>query len=320
MKREPDNLVLHDEAASAGGGVVRAVNRLWAWGLLVGIGSIWGVTFSLAKIATEGGAHPLGITLWHGVLGVAMLSAYVLGRRRRMPLDRRHLEFYFVCGMLGTAIPGTLFFYAAKHVAAGVLSITVGMVPLLTFVFALAFRLERYTIAKMLGLMSGMAAILMIAVPDSSLPDRSAVIWVLAGVLAASCYAVENAYIAMRRPDGSDAFTLLLGMMTTAMLVLAPIVFVTGSSFAFAWPWTVVEWAIVAMAFVNVLAYGTFVYLVTYAGPVFAGQTAYVVTLAGVAWGILLFAETHSLWVWGALGAMILGLALVTPREEEAGR
>lgn len=317
MKREPDNLALQGQPAAGSGAAGRAVNRFWAWGLLVGIGSIWGVTFSLAKIATAGGAHPLGITLWHGILGVAMLSAYVFGRRRRMPLDRRHVEFYFVCGMLGTAIPGTLFFYAAKHVAAGVLSITVGMVPLLTFVFALVFRLERYTIAKMLGLMSGMAAILMIAVPDSSLPDRGAVIWVLAGVLAASCYAVENAYIAMRRPEGSDAFTVLLGMMTAAMLVLGPVVFLTDSAFVFAWPWTDVEWAIVAMAFVNVLAYGTFVYLVTYAGPVFAGQTAYVVTLAGVAWGIVLFAETHSLWVWGALGAMILGLALVTPREEE---
>ena len=316
MKREPDNPAAHGEPAAPGGGAARTAGRLRAWGLLAGAGSIWGVTFSLARIAAEGGAHPLGIALWHGMFGVAMLSAYVFARRRRMPLDRRHVEFYFVCGMLGTVIPGTLFFYAAKHVTAGVLAITVGTVPLLTFVFALIFHLERCTAAKMLGLLSGMAAILMIAVPDASLPDRGAVVWVLAGVLAASCYAVENAYIAMRRPEGSDAFTVLLGMMTTAVLVLAPIVLITGSSFVFAWPWTAVEWSIAAMAFVNVLAYGTFVYLVTCAGPVFAGQTAYVVTLAGVAWGILLFAETHSLWVWGALGAMILGLALVAPREQ----
>jgi drug/metabolite transporter (DMT)-like permease len=51
------------------------------------------------------------------------------------------------------------------------------------------------------------------------------------------------------------------------------------------------------------------------AGPLFASQVGYVVTLAGVFWGMLLFGESHSAWVWVSLVTMLAGLALVTPRK-----
>lgn len=293
-------------------------NRVWAWSLLLASGIVWGATFSLAKMATADGAHPVGITLWQGIFGGALLLAFTGLRRRRLPLDRRHLEFYAICGLLGTAVPSTLFFYAASHLSAGVLSITLGTVPVLTFLLAIPFALDRPSWSRMLGLLLGMASIVMIAAPESSLPAPDASFWVLVGVAAASCYALENTFIAMRRPADSDAFTVLCGMLTAAAMMLTPLVLTTGSFVPLAWPWAEIEWAIFGMAVINVLGYGTFVYLVTYAGPVFASQEAYVVTLAGVAWGILLFGEVHSAWVWGALVVMIAGLALIKPHDRSA--
>jgi drug/metabolite transporter (DMT)-like permease len=41
---------------------------------------------------------------------------------------------------------------------------------------------------------------------------------------------------------------------------------------------------------------------------------AYVVTLSGIVWGIAIFGEQHSLWIWAALAAMMAALILVTPR------
>jgi drug/metabolite transporter (DMT)-like permease len=46
---------------------------------------------------------------------------------------------------------------------------------------------------------------------------------------------------------------------------------------------------------------------------------AYVVTISGVLWGLFIFEEHHSLWIWGALAVMLMGLALVTPRSQESG-
>jgi len=58
--------------------------------------------------------------------------------------------------------------------------------------------------------------------------------------------------------------------------------------------------------------------LVIFAGPVFASQTAYVVTLSGVLWGIMIFNDEHSLWVWLSLGVMMLALALVAPKKDKS--
>ncbi|MCZ6859704.1 MAG: EamA/RhaT family transporter, partial [Alphaproteobacteria bacterium] len=49
----------------------------------------------------------------------------------------------------------------------------------------------------------------------------------------------------------------------------------------------------------------------------FASQAAYAVTLAGVLWGMALFGERHSPWIWLSLALMLAGLALVTPRKRE---
>ena len=54
------------------------------------------------------------------------------------------------------------------------------------------------------------------------------------------------------------------------------------------------------------------------AGPVFASQTAYVVTLSGVLWGMAIFSEAHSLWIWLSLLLMMVGLTLVRPRKAAA--
>ena len=296
----------------------RAGAALWSYALLLFAGGLWGVTFSLAKLATESGAHPLGINFWQALFGSLMLLAFIAIRRSGLPLDRTHLAFYLICGLLGTVIPGALLFYAARHLPAGVLSITIATVPIMTYLLAFVVRLDRLTPARMLGVVLGILGVILIATPESSLPDPATAPWVVAAVIAAACYAAENLFIAARKPADSGAVTVLCGMLLMGTLVMAPVVVATGSFVALPWSpfdWGQVELSILGMAAINVISYGLFVYLVTRSGPVFASQTAYVVTLSGVFWGIALFAEQHSLWIWAALLLMMAGLTLVKPRE-----
>ena len=37
----------------------------------------------------------------------------------------------------------------------------------------------------------------------------------------------------------------------------------------------------------------------------------------GVAWGMVIFDERHSVWIWLSLAVMLAGLALVMPRKHE---
>jgi len=95
-------------------------------------------------------------------------------------------------------------------------------------------------------------------------------------------------------------------------------VIATDSFVSFAWPWGTTEWAIVGMAAINVVSYWLFIYLVGTTGPIFASQMAYLVMVSGVLWGILIFAESHSGWIWGALGVMLAGLALVGRKSDRS--
>ena len=60
-----------------------------------------------------------------------------------------------------------------------------------------------------------------------------------------------------------------------------------------------------------------FIYLITYAGAVFATQVAYLVAISGVAWGIIIFDEHHSIWVWLSLASILTGLILIRPRKHK---
>ena len=83
-------------------------------------------------------------------------------------------------------------------------------------------------------------------------------------------------------------------------------------------PLQTIEFSILALGFLNAGAYTLFVLTVQRYGPIFASQTGYIVTLSGVFWGVVIFQETHSLWVWASLVTLILGLALVAPRRSKS--
>jgi len=306
-----ESVCVTTEAAAPAG----EVPPLFAWLVLLFTGVVWGLSFSLARMAVEGGGDPLGITLWQAGLGTVVLLAVAAGRRQAVSFKGSLLGLYVICALLGTAVPGVLFYHAAAHVPAGVLAITVTLVPILTVFLALLLGVERLAVFRLLGVLCGLLAVVLLVAPERSLPDASAVFWVLVACLASVCYAAENMVIALRMPARASPFMVACGMHLMATLILAPVVFAADGFVALAWPWGRVEWAILGLGAGNALAYSLFIFLVNRAGPVFASQVAYVVTLSGVFWGMAIFGEQHSPWVWLSLAVMLGGLAMVTPRK-----
>ena len=289
-----------------------------ALGLLFGGGAIWGLAFSAAKLVTEAGVHPFGLSLISAFFGAVVLLPYCIARRRWPPLTRDYLLFYVVAGLLGTALPSLVLFSVAAHLPVGVLAMVAALVPPITYVFALALRLERYEALRAVGILLGLAAVLIIVLPDAALPHPAMAGWVLLALIAPASYSSEGLFIALRRPAESDAFVLLCGMQFAGAAMLAPLVWATDAWVSLATPWSAIEWWIALLVVVNTSGYLMYVELVRIAGPVFAAQTGYLVTASGVAWGIAIFAEVHSLWVWTAFAVILIGLFLVNPRPNRA--
>ena len=288
--------------------------KILPWLFLLVMGTAWGLSFSLGKVAVENGAEPFGISQFQVMLSGLILLVITLVRRKSMREIFDKIGFVFIIAMLGAAVPGVLFYYAAPHVQAGVLAITVALIPLMTYGFSIPLKMEKFSFIRFLGLVFGVIAICFIALPENSLPDRAALPWILLACISALCYAVENIILGFKSALTIGPIRLAMGMNLIAAITLLPITLMTDSVFIPSFPPQTVDFAVIGLGLITVVAYTMFVMSVGLFGPVFASQTGYLVTLAGVFWGMLIFDETHSIWIWLSLASMIIGLALVTPR------
>ncbi len=296
----------------------RLVQRFWAWIVLLVMGIAWGYTVILAKVITAGGGHPFGIAMWTSVLGAGFLLVFGAIGARSISLRRNVLWLYVACGLLGVVIPAICIYFAAPHLPAGVLAVTVTVGPILTFLLSAIFGLEQFTSLRVLGVGFGVLAVVFLVVPETSLPDKSAVPWVLLACLPGFFLALENMILTFRLPEGADPFMITCGNYLVSSIVLTCLTLATDNFVPLAWPWSVVEWSMAGMAAINAVGLGMFIYLITYAGPVFSAQVAFVVTISGVAWGIAIYDESHSIWVWLSVASILAGLSLIRPRGRKS--
>jgi drug/metabolite transporter (DMT)-like permease len=289
-------------------------NPLLPYILILTAGVLWGSTFSLALVATADGTHPITLTTWQVILSAFLFLIVCLVSK--VPIFKlRHLKAYSLIAILGIVAPDLLYYSAAPHLNAGILSITVSTVPLFTYAIMWAMRLEPVILKRIFGILLGMIAILLLVLPDQGLSSADANYWTLLVVLCAVFYAIENVYISEGISDDMDIRELLCGSNIIAAIFMVPTTSTMGLGVPVSWLLGTAGLAISALAIISTIAYVMFFHTIKTSGPVFASQCAYIVTLSGVAWGIAIFAEVHSLWVWLSVVVMMAGLTLVRPTK-----
>lgn len=284
--------------------------------LIFFVGATWGMTFSLARMATEFGASATGLTFIQAFGGGLLLLVVCLFRGKFPVFNWQYLKHYLAIAVVGTAIPSTLYFYAAAHVPAGILAITIALVPMLTYLATWALRIDVFQLRRVAGIFLGFCAILLLSIPDSSLPEPGMVKWVMLSLVAAAFYSIEGIYLEVKIPVSTDLIALLCASLFTTAILILPVIYIQDAFFTISFPFRQFEWVLIALALISSAAYIVFLYTVKIAGAVFATMAGYIITVSGVFWGILFFQEVHSNWVWASLILMMAGMALVTPREQ----
>lgn len=283
------------------------------------MGLIWGLQFSLAKIATQGGIHPLGFTLAVSVSAAAVLAAAARLRGASIPVGRRHRVYTILAGATAIAIPNSVAVLVVSHVPAGLAAVVNTLSPVMTYAMAVAVGMERPQRARLLGIGFGIAGALLVVLPRASLPDPDMAPWVLLCLLVPFFYALSNVYIARARPADVDSIGLAAGMQLGAAACILPLALASGSAHLPLPPEGPADWALIVQCCFGGLGSLLFFEVLRLAGPVFFSQTGFIVTLAGVFWGWLIFDETLSIFVWTAMAAIFVGLALVTRAGRVSG-
>ncbi|WP_136634594.1 DMT family transporter [Pseudooceanicola onchidii] len=286
-----------------------------ALALLV-IGAGWALTVPLAKIAVSTGYQPLGLIFWQTTIGVAILGLILLVTGARFRPTRAQWAIALMIALTGTILPNAFSYRAAVHLPAGVIALLLSLVPMMAFPMALALGTDRTSPRRLVGLALGLGATLLIVLPEASLPDRAMLVFVPLALVAPAFYALEGNLVARFGTAGMDAVQTLCLASVLGALIAAPLAVATGQ-FIIPRSFGAPEAALAGSAAIHALVYSGYVWMVGRAGPVFAVQVSYLVTIFGMVWSMALLGERFSPGLWASLALMLAGMALVQPRARD---
>ena len=280
--------------------------------LLFTAGLVYSLLFPANRIASENGVPALGYVLWISLGGGALMLLACALRGNLPRIERRYLVTYFVGGALSIAAPMTLLALAAPHLPSSVITMIVVLSPLLSYLFALPVKLERFRWLSIAGLLSALSGVLLILLPEASLPGPDMVGWVLLTLLTPVSFAFFNIFIDLYAPPKESGLQLGTGTLLGASLIMLPITAIAGDFYLFPGYSSEGDFAVLCAILINALRWWLMFIIIRMSGAIFVSQTAYIIVLAGFAWEALFFAGVLSSFIWAAAALLLVGLAANT--------
>lgn len=287
--------------------------------MLLGLGALWGANPTFSKVLVTNDLSPAAVVFWQTFLAGLLLGAVCLARGIRIPLTGRAIAYYLVIGLVGIDLAYMTLVFVVRHVPAGFAAVVVLISPVLTYVIAVAVRLETVNPIRAIGIAIGFAGAGLLVFPQGSLPSPDLLPYALLAFITPAGYATANVYSEWGRPDGAENLALATATMFAAAAG-AGLFSLFDGSFHPIWAETGErELILLAYAVATGLAFLLFYKIVSSAGAVYLGQVGYLVTLFGVGWGVLFFGESTTVWLWAAIAVVGLGVAMVNLGKSKPG-
>ena len=195
---------------------------------------------------------------------------------------------------------------------AGFASLCLAFPPLLTYVLALALRMEGLQRLRLLGILIGLAGSLILALGKLGSGD-SPLLWVLATLVMPVFLAIGNVYRSRHWPEGARPLQLAPGMLLAGALLLLPLG-LFGVELRPAWEQAAGAWWLAAEVALFAGMYALYFVLQKVAGAVYLSQIGSVTAITGAAVAIFLLGEQGSASMLLAALCTTVGVALVALR------
>ena len=288
--------------------------------ILVAMGSVWGLQFSMLKLAVQSGYDELNALLLALVLISAVYAVMMGIRRAWFRLDRARLEFFVIIAIIGYILPMGATLYAAPAVPAGILTLIASFAPVVTFAVALGLRTEPVSRIRIGAMVLGCVSVGLVLAPQLELPGRGALSAMLLALVVPVCYGVESVYVAARWPEGLSVMQVGFAEAAGAAILTVPLTFAFGDPDAFRVQWSMAEFAILVFVVCGVFEVFMYFYLVRTTGGVLVSFGTFIALFAGIAWGMVIFGESHGATTWFAVSILVAALALVCVDSIKAAR
>ena len=288
-----------------------------AWIRMLYLGLTFGLSLTILKIIFQIMDDPIWILFCQSTFSSILLLAFALFSKSDLSALKYNFTVLALLAAFGVIVPNIALYASAKHISVGSMSLLLALIPFFVYIIALLTKIEKLNVLRIFGLALGFCAMFLLILPGRHLEIGIAKSWLLVGVLTPIFIASANVFLSRARFRPVDPISIALGMNSLAAIVLAPIVFFTGSS-PFIFKSAGLSLAVLSLSVITSVGFIVFVKLVKNHGPVFASQVNYLVTISGVAWGFIIFSESHSSQFWFALGLILCGLFCVRPNGKKS--
>tara|TARA_B100000700_G_scaffold19175_1_gene18815 strand:+ start:65 stop:997 length:933 start_codon:yes stop_codon:yes gene_type:complete len=279
--------------------------------LLILGGISYGSIFSANKMAIEAGFPFMAYTFWQILISAAILLLLSIITRQLPKINFRNIRVFSLVAVTGLLGPLLVITSVATKLPPGVITLGAGLIPVVTYILALSVKADRIRALSIGGVLVGFGSVLLIILPSESLPIQGSWIWVIFLLLMPFSASLNNVFGAMLRPSEEGSIPMTAGMMIIAAILL----FIISWSYDGLYSITeaglegiiAVLWASAAVT----ITYTCFFEIIRRASGLFFAQINYLIVAAGLFWAWIIFGESLSSWVWGAVALLILSLTLM---------
>lgn len=192
-------------------------------GMLVGLATMWGGSFLFIEVALRG-LTPLWIVAGRCFVGGIFLLVVLKLRRRKLPDTGQLWGRLLILGAISNALPWGAIAWAQQSLPSGLTALLMALVPSSTLVVAAALGQERFTPARLAGLLLALGGVGLTVIDDVGDPDRIIAILVVVG--ATLLYACGAVYAKGRVSGTAAPLAIATGQVLSAFVVTLPIAIV----------------------------------------------------------------------------------------------
>lgn len=280
------------------------------WGLIAILSVLWGGAFFLIEVGLRS-YSPNTLVFMRLALAVPPMWIVMRMMGERMPDDLKSWSLLMVVGALNCALPFILFFWGQQYLDSGYASILNATTPIWGVIVAHFMTSdEKATPSRIVGVLVGMAGIIVMVGPDAMKGLSNNLLAQIACIVSTLFYSFAAIYGRRLSQTQMTPMVVATGQTAMAALFMLPVVLLFDQPWTMAMPRMDSTLAGIALAlFSTALAYILYFRLIDRAGASNAQLVAFLMPILAVILGIAFLGESLS---GGQIaGAVLIAIGLV---------
>ncbi|MBR71356.1 MAG: hypothetical protein CMM30_00225 [Rhodospirillaceae bacterium] len=285
--------------------------------LIVIAGVNFSLLFSVNKWAGTAEVPFVAYVFWYALGATVTFAIIATIKREEFPTSWVHIRTHAVSAFLGFAFPFAVFSFVAEKLPSGIAILFVILTPVFTYIWSLAFRLEKIQLRSIVGLLLGISGVLLVVIPSGGLPESHMVGWALLALISPACFGALNVFVEKYSPPKLGIISLSLGICTMSSIILLPVMIITGQVWVpFASSNSDGSWSVISAICINTLIWPLFYGTIQITGAFTWSMMNIIAVIFGFFWGWVFFSESPSSWVWFASLLMLGSFFLILTKKK----